>query len=193
MNEGVNIKSSVKRLADDEKKAFDELYFFYYPRLYAFAKRFLKVEDDLKDILQNVFVKLWENRKNIKNVETFNSWLFTITKNDIISYFREKTKLLAFENRVKEIAASKEYTFDDRVEYLDIKEKVDQLIEKLPERRKQIFKLSREQGLSHKEIAEQLGISPKTVEDHIMHAIRFLRRHLKTIDIVTLLYVSIFL
>lgn len=193
MNDSNNLNTIVKRLAGDDKKALDELYTYYYPRLYNFAKKFLKVEDEINDILQDVFIKLWENRKNIKNVETFNGWIFTITKNALISYFREKTKLLAFESRVKEMATSEGFFIDDSTEYKDIKEKVEQLIEQLPEKRKLIFKLSREQGLSHKEIAVQLGISVKTVEDHIMHVIRFLRNHLKPLDIITLLYLAIFL
>ena len=188
-----NLNTIVKRLAGDDKKALDELYNYYYPRLYAFSKRFLKVEDDINDILQDVFIKLWENRKNIKNVETFNAWIFTITKNTVVSYFRERIKLTEFESRVREMASTEGYLTDTTAEYEDIKEKVGQLIEKLPEKRKQIFKLSREQGLSNKEIAAEMGISVKTVEDHIMHAIRFLKDNLKALDIITLLYLALFL
>lgn len=193
MNNDFNIDHIVKRLAADEKKALDELYNFYYPRLYAFAKKFLKVEDEINDIIQDVFVKLWENRRKIKNYETYNALIFTITKNAIISYFREKIKQDSFHERVKEMATSNAVFMDDSVEYEDIREKVDLLIEQLPDKRKQVFKLSREQGLSNKEIAEQLNISIKTVENHTMHAIRFLRKHLKAIDIVTLLYLTIFI
>ena len=188
-----NLKTIVRSLAGDDKKALDELYNYYYPRLYAFAKKFLKVEDDINDILQEVFIKIWENRRNIKDVETFNAYIFTITKNTVITYFREKTKLTAFESRLKEMATTEGYFIDDSTEYKDIKEKVEHFIEQLPEKRKLIFKLSREQGLSHKEIAFQLDISVKTVEDHIMHAIRFLRKHLKPLDITTLLYLAIFI
>jgi RNA polymerase sigma-70 factor (ECF subfamily) len=102
--------------------------------LYAFSKRFLKVEDDINDILQDVFIKLWENRKNIKNVETFNAWIFTITKNTVVSYFRERIKLTEFESRVREMATTEGYLTDTTAEYEDIKEKVGQLIEKLPEK-----------------------------------------------------------
>ncbi len=193
MNGEYHLIKLVKGLVNGDKKALDEIYQFYYPRLYSFAKGFLKVEDDINDILQDVFIKIWENRKNIKNVETFNAYIFTITKNGIISYFRDKIKTRAFESRVMDMATSEAFLLDDTLEYKDIKEKVDLIIEQLPEKRKIIFKLSREQGLSHKEIATQLGISIKTVDDHIMHAIRYLRKHLKTLDIITLLYVAIFL
>ena len=82
----------VKNLTQGDKQALDEIYKFFYPKLYAFAKSFLKVEDDINDILQDVFVKLWLNREKITRVETFNSYLFTIAKNAIVSYFREKIR-----------------------------------------------------------------------------------------------------
>ena len=187
------IQEWVKGLINSDQKALDMRYNFYYPRLYSFAKSFLKVEDDINDILQEVFIKIWENRKNIRNVETFNAYIFTVTKNAVITYFREKTKFSSFESRVREMATTEGFTLNPSLEYEDIKEKVELLIEQLPEKRKQIFKLSRENGLSNKEIAAQLGISIKTVEDHMLYAIRYLREHLKTLDIITLLFIAIFL
>ncbi len=182
----------VKDLRKGDKQALDEIYKFFYPKLYVFAKSFLKVEDDINDILQDVFVKLWLSREKIGKVETFNSYLFTIAKNAIVSYFREKSKDQKFEARVKEILVSAENEYNDELEYRDLKQNLESIIDQLPDKRKQIFKLSREEGLSNKEIAEKLDISVKTVEDHMRHALRFIRKHLKTIEIFTLLYVSLF-
>lgn len=182
----------VKDLRNGDKQALDEIYKFFYPKLYVFAKSFLKVEDDVNDILQDVFVKLWLNREKIGKVETFNSYLFTIAKNAIVSYFREKSKDQKFEARVKEILVSAENEYNDELEYKDLKQNLESIIDQLPDKRKQIFKLSREEGLSNKEIAEKLDISVKTVEDHMRHALQFIRKHLKTIEIFTLLYVSLF-
>jgi len=182
----------VKDLRKGDKQALDEIYKFFYPKLYVFAKSFLKVEDDINDILQDVFVKLWLSREKIGKVETFNSYLFTIAKNAIVSYFREKSKDQKFEARVKKILVSAENEYNDELEYKDLKQNLESIIDQLPDKRKQIFKLSREEGLSNKEIAEKLDISVKTVEDHMRHALRFIRKHLKTIEIFTLLYVSLF-
>jgi RNA polymerase sigma-70 factor (ECF subfamily) len=192
VNKTVNIKLLVKRLIENDKNALDGLYHYYYPRLYYFIKGFLKVEDEVDDVIQDVFVKLWENRNNITSVETFNSWVFTVTKNEVISLFRSKIKKAEFETRIRETVIQTEIFTDTMLEYNEIKGRVDQLIEQLPEKRRQIFKLSREQGLSQKEIANQLGISVKTVEDHMMHAIRFMRENLKSSDLITLLYLAIF-
>jgi RNA polymerase sigma-70 factor (ECF subfamily) len=187
--EGLN--RIVKGLGRDDKKALDELYQYYYPRLYGFSKSFLKVEDDIDDILQDVFVKIWLNRRKIDNVKTFNSWIFTITKNAILSYFREKTRHNEFESRLQQLATA-EVVMNSEVEYEDLKKQTDKIIGKLPEKRKEIFRLSREEGMSYKEISEKLGISIKTVEDHMSHALRYLREQLKGFDILTLLYISLF-
>lgn len=192
MNSEESIYKLIKGLIDDDKKSFDDLYFYYYPKLYAFSKTFLKVEDDINDILQEVFIKTWDNRKKIKDVETFNAWIFTITKNSVVTYFREKIRQKDFESRVRKMAVG-ELVFNDSLEYKDLKERVDQLVEQLPEKRKMVFKLSREKGLSNREIAKKLEISIKTVEDHMLYSLRFLRNNLKDFEVLTLLYISLFL
>jgi RNA polymerase sigma-70 factor (ECF subfamily) len=192
MNSEESIYKLIRGLIDDDKKSFDDLYFYYYPKLYAFSKTFLKVEDDINDILQEVFIKTWDNRKKIKDVETFNAWIFTITKNSVVTYFREKIRQKDFESRVRKMAVG-ELVFNDSLEYKDLKERVDQLVEQLPEKRKMIFKLSREKGLSNREIAKKMEISIKTVEDHMLYSLRFLRNNLKDFEVLTLLYISLFL
>ena len=187
--EGLN--RIVKGLGRDDKKALDELYQYYYPRLYGFSKSFLKVEDDIDDILQDVFVKIWMNRQKISSVKTFNSWIFTITKNTILTYFREKYRQNEFETRVKQLATA-EVVLNTDVEYEELKKQTDKIIDELPEKRKKVFRLSREEGMSYKEISEEMGISLKTVEDHMLHALRYLRSQLKGFDILTLLYISLF-
>jgi len=188
-DEGLN--RIVKGLGRDDKKALDDLYQYYYPRLYGFSKGFLKVEDDIDDILQDVFVKIWLNRRKINSVETFNSWIFTITKNTILSYFREKCRQNEFETRVQHLATA-EVVLNSEVEYEELKKQTDKIIDELPEKRKKVFRLSREEGMSYKEISVKMGISVKTVEDHMLHALRCLRSQLKGFDILTLLYISLF-
>lgn len=188
-----SLNKIVAKLSGGDKNALDEIYNYYYPKLYAFARSFLKVEDDINDILQEIFVKLWLNRQKIKNVDTFNSYLFTIAKNHIISYFRIKAKDQEFETRLKEIASSEQTTEITNIEYKELKDKLEEVIEQLPEKRKIIFKLSRQDGLSHAEIAEKLEISIKTVEDHMRHALKFIKKHMKSFETMVLLYISLFL
>ena len=182
----------VQGLIKGNKKSFDDLYYYYYPKLYAFSKTFLKVEDDINDILQEVFIKIWDNRKKIKNVETFNAWIFTIAKNSVVTYFRKKSREKDFGDRVKNISAG-ELVLNDNLEYKDMKVIVDKIVGQLPEKRRIIYKLSREEGLSNRDIAKKLEISIKTVEDHMLYSLRFLRKNYKKFEILSFLYISLFL
>ncbi|MFV0378379.1 MAG: RNA polymerase sigma-70 factor [Mangrovibacterium sp.] len=188
-----SIKTIVRDLANGDKQALDEIYKFFYPKLYAFAKSFLKVEDNINDILQDVFVKLWMNREKINRVDTFNSYLFTIAKNTIVSYFRDKTRDLQFETRIKAVLAENQLELHDELEYKELKSNIDAIIDQLPEKRKQIFILSREDGLSNNEISEKLGISVKTVEDHMTHALKFIRKNMETMGMYAVMYSFLFI
>lgn len=188
-----SIKTIVRDLANGDKQALDEIYKFFYPKLYAFAKSFLKVEDNINDILQDVFVKLWMNREKINRVDTFNSYLFTIAKNAIVSYFRDKTRDLQFEARIKAVLAENHLDFHDELEYKELKSNIDAIIDQLPEKRKQIFMLSREDGMSNNEISEKLGISVKTVEDHMTHALKFIRKNMETMGMYAVMYSFLFI
>jgi RNA polymerase sigma-70 factor, ECF subfamily len=80
-----NIEELIKRLKRNDKSALDEMVNYYYPKLYCFSKRILKIEDDIDDILQDVFLKIWLNRNRIMNHETFNAFIFTITRNALLN------------------------------------------------------------------------------------------------------------
>jgi RNA polymerase sigma-70 factor, ECF subfamily len=183
----------IHRLRKDDKSAVDELFGYYYPRLYHFSKSILKIENDIDDILQEVFVKIWINRQKISNAETFNAYIFTITKNEVLNLIRSKLKDNAFKDKLYLKSVAKEYQYQNQLEFDEIKTGIDHIVEGLPEKRQQIFILSRTEGLSNKEIAQQLNISEKTVEDHITHAIKYIKRSLKDMGIIPLLYFYLFL
>jgi RNA polymerase sigma-70 factor (ECF subfamily) len=173
------------QLADGNPAALEDLYNFYYPRLYSFSKTFLKLEDGIDDILQEVFIKIWQNRKNIKTVTTFNAFIFTITRNLLLNELRSRLNNQKIKDKVGKLAIPIEYSFIEQSEYHDLKEKVDRAIGDLPIRQKEIFILSRIQGYSHKEIAEQLHITSKAVEFHIAKAIVLIRRKLLNLELVS--------
>ena len=138
-------------------------------------------------------MKIWQNRKNIKTSATFNSYIFTITRNLLLNELRSRLNNQNIKEEVRKLAAGKEYYSFEQIEYHDLKEKVDEIIEELPDRQKEIFILSRTDGLSHKEIAEKLGITSKTVEYHISLAIKNLKDRLRGLGLVSLLYFYLFL
>ncbi|MCY1719666.1 RNA polymerase sigma-70 factor [Prolixibacteraceae bacterium Z1-6] len=187
-----NLGEIVKQLAKNDDSSLEELFNYYYPRLYNFSKSFLKIEEGIDDILQEVFVKIWQNRKKINNSATFNSYIFTITRNLLLNELRSRLNNQNIKEEVRKLSVAQEYLSFNLYEYQELKEKVDKLINEIPDRQKEIFVLSRNEGLTHKEIAEKLGITTKTVEYHMSAALRFIREELKVYGVVSLLYFYLF-
>jgi RNA polymerase sigma-70 factor, ECF subfamily len=183
----------INRLKNEDKSAVDDLFSYYYPRLYHFSKSILKIENDIDDILQEVFVKIWLNRQKIGNPETFNAYIFTITKNEVLNLIRSNLRDHTFKDQLFQYAVAEEYQNSAPLEYEEVKAGIDKIVAALPEKRQQVFVLSRTEGLSNKEIAQQLNISEKTVEDHITHAIKQIKSSMKEMGIISLLWCHLFL
>jgi len=192
MGKPVNLEKILGDLANDDKQAFDELYRLYYPKLYAYSKSFLKIDDGINDILQEVFVKVWLNRQNIKKVETYNAFLYTITKNTLLNELRSRLKSEEFRASLFYHAVATEFVTQQAVEYADIKKRIDEFVHQLPEKRRKIYLMSREEGKTNAEIAAELAISVKTVEDHMTHALRFLKDRLRSLGLIFSLFYHLF-
>ena len=178
MNVRFNLDNIIIELSKDQESSLEELYNYYYPRLYEFSRSFLKQEQDIDDILQEVFIRIWLNRKKIKDPATFNSYIFTITRNLLLNKLRSRLNSDKLKDEIRRLSIAKEFENLDLVQYQDLKNKVEEIIKQLPERQKEIFVLSRTEGLSHKEIASKLQITTKTVEYHISLAIKSLKMKL---------------
>lgn len=188
----IDLDKILSELARDNETQLEELFNYYYPRLYNFSKSVLKIEDGIDDILQEVFVRIWQNRKKIKNPATFNAFIFTITRNLLLNELRRQLNNQHIKEEVRKLSLAKEYSISQIIEFNELKEKVDAIVDELPERQKEIFLLSRTEGLSHKEIAEKLGIKPKTVEYHITMSVKYLKQKLAELGIMSLLYFYLF-
>lgn len=191
--EQIILKKIIAELAHDNDSAMDELFNYYYPRLYNFSRSFLKMEDGIDDLLQEVFVKLWQNRKNINSADTFNAYIFTIARNLLLNELRSRLNNQKMKDRLHDLSVAEEYSLFKQIEYNDLKEKIELAIGELPARGKEIFMLSRNDGLSHKEIAEKLQISTKTVEYHITQSTSFLKQKLRSLGMISILYFFLFL
>ncbi len=183
----------IKRLKKDDKSAIDELFGYYYPRLFHFSRSILKIENEVDDVLQEVFVKIWLNRQKIGNAETFNAYIFTITKNEVLNLIRKNLRDQNFRDQLFLRSVAEEYQQQSQLEFEEVKAGIDKIVANLPEKRQQVFLLSRTEGLSNKEIARQLNISEKTVEDHITHSVRKIKNAMKEMGILSILYFYLFL
>lgn len=183
----------LKLLSEGNKSSLEILFNYYYPRLFNFSKSFIKYEEGIDDILQEVFIKIWENRKNINTPFTFNSFIFTITRNLLLNELRSRLNNEKVREKIKKMSVAEEYQSFEALEYSELKEKVEKLVDELPERQKEVFRMSRMEGLSHREIAEKLEISEKTVEYHISQAIKIIKEKLKSFGLISMLYFYLFM
>ena len=182
----------VERLQEGNVEAFDLFYEKYSGKLYSFSLKYLRSTDEAEELVQSVFLKIWENRKHIDKELSFKSYLFTIAYNDICKLFRKRSYLQKFigdtlyENRFSSTET------EDKIDFQSVLSRVDQIVEKLPERQKNIFRKSRHEGKSSKEIAEELSLSPGTVDNYISEALKLIRKRLPSEDIAFLLCFSLF-
>ncbi|MGQ1888847.1 RNA polymerase sigma factor [Thermophagus sp. OGC60D27] len=181
----------VKELKKGSTSAFNQLFDGYSSRLYAFGLKYLKSEADAEELVQDVFLKIWRNREKIKEEESFYSYMFTIAFNQIRDYFRYKGLYLDLENEL-EINQCDNST-EASIIYRSVLEQISVLLEKLPEKKQRIFRLSRFEGKSAKEISILVGVSPKTVDNQISEVVGFLRHHMKEAKPLIWLFFYLFL
>ncbi len=183
----------VSKLRNSEVKSFDFLFERYSKKLYWFSYSLLKNDEDAREIVQETFFRVWERREKIDSDKSFKSFLFTISYHLIIDQLRLKLKNQEYRNFLKEYFKTEEVTFDSEVDFENLQKEIAEIIGELPSKRKQIFMLSRDNGLSHKEIAAQLNISVKTVENQINLAIKHIKARLGKEIVPVLLFLSLFL
>lgn len=182
----------LKQIKVNDKDAINSIFFAYSKRLYNFAFAYLKTEGDSKDVVQDAFINLWKNRESLREDTNLEAYLFTITRNSVISIFRKKITEKEYLKHLRETAIFQYSENDEQYDYERLSTRIKNLVDQLPEQRKLIFKLSKEKGLSNKAIAEELNISVKTVEDHITKARRFLKSQLTDYGIIAILFFDLF-
>ena len=191
LNNSIALESElVKALSKGEIKAFNDLFQIYGNRIFHFALGYLKSEADAEELVQDVFMKIWEKRSELKENLSFKSYIFTIAFNIIRKHFVKKT--LTTKYFVQQVVEDADLSTIQYIDYKSIKEAIDRLVDQLPARRKEVFTKSRFEGLSTKEIAEELGTSPKTVENQLGEALKFIRMHLGKEDLVGILFFMLF-
>ena len=170
-------RTLVLQLKEGNENAFTTLYETYWAKVYNFSRLYLTSSTEIEEVVQDVFVKVWEARIFIKENENFKGFLFIITRNIIFNQFRKSFNENAYKLAVLK-SASESYSIEEEMVASDLHIYINKIIEELPPRQQEVFKLSREKHLSYREIAQQLDISEKTVERHINEALKFLRKNI---------------
>lgn len=162
---------------------FEKIYKLYYPKMFGFARNYVLANEDVENIVQDVFMTLWEREEELELSCSLTTYLFTLVKNRCLNFLRHKLIEEEYNVQMKEELGFKLYALESLDYSYQSEEELQAIIQraldKLPERCREIFIKSRMEGMKYKEISEELGISVNTVENHIVTALKKLRVELK--------------
>jgi len=183
------------RLQRGDIEAFDLLYERYASKLYYFGIKYLKSPEEAEEMVQTVFLKVWENLKSLKTELSFKSYLFTIAYSDICKVFRGRFYWKKFtENSIREnVQFSESSEIEDNIGFNQVFERIQHIVSKLPEKQRSVFMQSKIEGKSAREIAMDLKLSPGTVDNYISEVLKYIRSHIHNEDFALLLFFSILL
>lgn len=182
----------IEKLREGDVDAFDQVYQRYAGKLYAFSVKYLKSKEEAEELVQSVFLKVWENQKKLKKETSFKSYLFTIAYNEICNIFRRRKYQLNFLANFSFKSSEASGETEEQIDFVFKTEQVDQIIAQLPEKHRTVLLKSRKEGKSTKEISDELQLSKGTVDNYISESLKFIRTNLKDRHFSTLIFVSLF-
>lgn len=173
-----NETALLERMAKGDKDAFQVIYYHYAPRIYGKLLKLLQSEDLATELLQEVFITVWQKHALVDASRSFRSYLFKIADNLAIDLFRKANRSAQLINRLLEASIDHYTHTEERLEQKENAFLLQKAIDALPPQRKLVFTLCKLEGKSHDEVGRLLGISPSTVNNHIVKATQFLREYL---------------
>jgi RNA polymerase sigma-70 factor (ECF subfamily) len=178
-----NFQLNIPLLRKGDKKAYEAVYDEFFGVLYHLCLNYLHDEKVAEELVQDTFMKLWEIRETLNDQINIRNFLYTITKNNCLNYLRNQKISLKHQENMKYLEMQFNYEALEKLgnylQFEELRNKIDEAISKLPAEVIETFKLSRFEELSYREIADQQGISIKTVEARISKALRILRVELR--------------
>jgi len=165
----------VLRLREGDDSCFKEIYDLYHFKVFCFVKKYTAQLADSEDVTQNVFIHLWKYRAKLDPDVSLEAVLFKSSKQEISKWYKKQNRIFSVENEqlIKELDSSTESDDD-----IDLKlEIIQSLLNKVPEKRRKIFKLNKFEDLSHKEIAIEMNMSPSAVANQISKTLQFLKEN----------------
>ena len=167
-----NEKELLKSVTDGSESAFREVFSYYYPKVLVFLTEILKDRTTSEDIAQDVFARIWLLRGTLPEIRSFGSYLYAMTRNSALLHLKKRRPSVTIE----EFDLAVEQTIDSHLTAADKAARIREVVENMPERRRRVFTLSRDEGKSNDEIAAILGIKKKTVENLMNAALKDIRR-----------------
>jgi RNA polymerase sigma-70 factor (family 1) len=177
MNEASSERDLVLALQRGDEEAFETIYGLYSQRLFGRLLKLVKIEAQAQEILQDVFIKLWQYRHSLDPEKSFRSFLFKIAENKVYDFFRKAARDKVMEANLISLSTTNYINIE---EYIRAEENLILLykaIESLPPQRQQVFRLCKLEGRSYKEVSELLSISLSTISDHIVKATKAIKEY----------------
>ena len=171
-------KELVVHLKKGSINAFNLLFARYERRLYAFAYSIFPSQEDVEEVVQEVFYKVWKNRHLLDEKMSFRSFIFTMSRNYLYNQLSKRVSETAYKHYYAKVTSNQVYDTEEVCNFDELKTTIQEIVNKMPEKRKQVFTMSRFEGLTNPEIAKQLNLSLSTVENHINLALKTLRQKL---------------
>lgn len=174
----------LNRLSQGNHDAFDCLFDKYNSRIRIFIAQIIKCDTVAEDLAHDIFIKLWLNRENVSEIDSFNAYIYRLAKNEAFDYLKGcivKTQYLFKQTFKEQSSQTEEDYFAREAELL-----VELIVEQMPKQRRRIFTMSRHDGLKNDEIAKRLNISKSTVENHLNTALNEIRKSLIILILILL-------
>jgi RNA polymerase sigma-70 factor (ECF subfamily) len=171
-------KALLSEIARGDERAFKKLFDLYKGRFYSVVLKMTRSDEVAEDIVQDVFMNIWNKRERLVDIDNPSSYFFTAVYRRVYHHYRkiaQEKKLLQVVPPVKESVN----TTDEIVLARESNKLISQAISKLPPQQQRVFKLSKQEGLSREDVARQLQISPNTVKNHLADALKFIRTFLR--------------
>lgn len=166
----------VLRIKAGDKQAFEEVFRRCYAEMCGYAGRYIEDRDEAEEIVQDVFFNYWNKKELLDITGSLEGYLFRSVRNACFNHLKHMQVRTRFAQQV--VVTKEEGDYSNGIEVLELQERIEESLDQLPPERKKIFRLSREEGLKYKEIADRLGLSIKTVEAQMGKALKFLRENL---------------
>lgn len=167
-----NEKELINQIADDDEVAFEVVFYYYYPKVRVFLADLLKDRAAAEDVAQEVFARIWLMRNTLPEIRSFGSYLYTMTRNSALFHIKKSRLSVTMDD----LDLVEEEVIESRLTAEEKERRIKEIVGNMPERRRLVFILSREEGKSNEEIAEILGIKKKTVENLMNAALKEIRR-----------------
>jgi len=182
-------KELLARVSAGDEQAFRDLFDSYYGQLYHYIFGFIKSKQVAEELVMDVFLKIWLGRDIIPQIHNFNAFLFRVAHNKSIDFLRSVARDPKFQDLLwKNIQPANNVPADSSILVQEYEDKLREAVSLLPPQRKKVYQLSREQDMTHDQIAAQLNLSKHTINNHIVEAQRFIRTYLsKSFDIAFLI------